>query len=1111
MMSPCRVVDASRLRLLLADDLSEWEKRPLESHLESCAECRAALEALAGPPGWWEEARRFVPPELAPPPSGHPTTDHRPGVANANPAGRNGDTDEDAAAEAFRPATRAAGDLWLDFLAPSEDPQALGRLGSYEVVDVLGRGGMGVVLKAFDPALDRMVALKVLSPALAASGAARHRFAREARAAAAVVHEHVVAIHAVSSWRGLPYLVMQYVAGRSLQERIDHEGPLAVEEILRIGMQAAAGLAAAHAHGLVHRDVKPSNILLENGVERVKLTDFGLARAADDASLTQSGILAGTPQYMAPEQAQGEGMDHRADLFSLGSVLYAMCAGRPPFRAETTMAVIRRVCEQRPRPLRDINPEIPAWLAAIITKLHAKDPAQRFQSATEVAELLGTHLAGLRQGDSGPGLKASAPRPVRSYFWPIAAGILVVMAGLGVAEAGGRGVVSALVGTVLRIITAEGTLSIQVDDPEVKVRVDGEEVVITGTGPQEFRYRPGPHQVVATRGGVPVVEKVVTIHRGDKEIVSISREGTIATGRPVPEAEVGDLPRRNPPVSAPVPARIPGVVWTRTPSEGTETQQLQERIRRLEEQLAQLKAGRAAASASRMPGVSGTAIPPGLAPPGATTPAPGRALPMLPPGGRPHGPGPAASAAAPPGSLALPPAPVAPMIPGNAAPQPGQPNVLAPAGLHAPANAAPCPEPAAPAGAGVSPAATPAPRQPALVTAPAAGAVAELPAVPPGAGGPVLETAPPAATVRPLVAAPAQVGDIRRILTPLPLTDESPASEWSHGVLFSAAFAPEGQELALGARDGSIVVCSLRPRGIRALIQAHPVRVWSVAFSPDGKTLASAAGEWFDNGSTGEVKLWEPATGRERAVLHTDGPTAFTVAFAPDGKTLAAGGRDQEVRLWDVHSGRLIRVMRGHQEPVRSVTFHPDGRTVVSASYDATIRFWDVADGSENRPAITLDSGAANCVAIARDGRTLAANSSAEADQQAPPPADGESVSQPGVNPGEIRLWDWASGKQTRVLRGCRYRILNLALSPDGRLLASGGGLPGTAGEVKLWDIATGKLLADLKGHQTWVECVAFSPDGKTLVSVGGWGDGPGEIKLWDLRARPPRESVQRR
>ena len=190
---------------------------------------------------------------------------------------------------------------------------------------------------------------------------------------------------------------MQYVPGRSLQERLDRRGPLSLPEVLRIGMQTAAGLAAAHAQGLVHRDVKPANILLENGVERVKLTDFGLARAADDASLTQSGVVAGTPQYMAPEQARGEAADHRADLFSLGSVLYAMCAGHPPFRAESPLAVLRRVCDDEPRPLREINPEVPAWLEAIVARLLAKDPAGRFQSAAEVADLLGRRLAHVQQ------------------------------------------------------------------------------------------------------------------------------------------------------------------------------------------------------------------------------------------------------------------------------------------------------------------------------------------------------------------------------------------------------------------------------------------------------------------------------------------------------------------------------------------------------------------------------------------------------------------------------------------------------------------------------------------------------------------------------------------
>jgi len=216
---------------------------------------------------------------------------------------------------------------------------------------------MGVVLKGFDDELNRYVAVKVLAPYYASSAAARKRFAREARAAAAVVHQHVVAIHAVDADAKLPYLVMPWVACESLQERIDQQGPLDIKDILRIGLQAAWGLSAAHAQGLIHRDVKPANILLEKGVDRVFLTDFGLARAIDDATLTHSGVIAGTPQYMSPEQAKGESIDHRSDLFSLGSVLYEMSTGRPPYRAETTMGIIRRVCDSTARPPREVNPD----------------------------------------------------------------------------------------------------------------------------------------------------------------------------------------------------------------------------------------------------------------------------------------------------------------------------------------------------------------------------------------------------------------------------------------------------------------------------------------------------------------------------------------------------------------------------------------------------------------------------------------------------------------------------------------------------------------------------------------------------------------------------------
>src|SRR5262245_59753990 len=183
----------------------------------------------------------------------------------------------------------------LPFLGPPAEPGSLGRLDHYELLEVVGRGATGVVLRARDTKLERVGAPKVLAAPLAASGTARHRFAREARAAAAVRDDHVIAIHAVEDRGPAPYLVMEFIDGCTLEALVRRGGPLEVKDILRIGLQAASGLAAAHKHGLIHRDVKPANILLENGVQRVKLTDFGLARAADDASLTQSGIIAGPP------------------------------------------------------------------------------------------------------------------------------------------------------------------------------------------------------------------------------------------------------------------------------------------------------------------------------------------------------------------------------------------------------------------------------------------------------------------------------------------------------------------------------------------------------------------------------------------------------------------------------------------------------------------------------------------------------------------------------------------------------------------------------------------------------------------------------------------------
>ena len=429
----------------------------------------------------------------------------------------------------------------LSFLEPSEQPGSLGRLAHYDVREVLGSGGFGIVVKAFDEKLHRLVAIKLMLPHLAATSAPRKRFLREARSAAAVRHENVIAIYAVED-QPIPYLVMDFIAGRTLQQRLDATGPLELPDLLRIGRQIASGLAAAHAMGLVHRDIKPANILLEDGFEHVKITDFGLARAADDASITQSGFVAGTPLYMSPEQASGETVDQRTDLFSLGSVLYTMCSGHPPFRAANTMAVLKRVVEDTPRPIREIIPEVPDWVSKLISRLHAKNPADRIDSAQDVADLFGERLAEVQGSGKAPHV-AREPKPdetrpppqksaklARWLRWPrffkrrlaVAAAVLVMVFGcLGLADATG---VTDFHGTVIRLFAPEGTLVVEVEDPAVSVKIDGSDIVITGAGAKEIRLQPGRYSVEASKNGKLLQQKLITVTKnGPRDRYGVSR------------------------------------------------------------------------------------------------------------------------------------------------------------------------------------------------------------------------------------------------------------------------------------------------------------------------------------------------------------------------------------------------------------------------------------------------------------------------------------------------------------------------------------------------------------------------------------------------------------
>jgi serine/threonine protein kinase/Leucine-rich repeat (LRR) protein len=300
----------------------------------------------------------------------------------------------------------------LDFLASPQQSDELGRLGDYRVLKVLGVGGMGMVFKAEDLRLGRAVALKVMRPEVAAKPQSRERFVREARATAALAHDHIVQIHQVGEDRGVPYLAMQYLQGQSLQTVLNRIGKLRPKDVARIGKEVALGLAAAHDKGLIHRDIKPDNIWIEAKTHRVRILDFGLARDVEsDAGLTQTGAILGTPRYMAPEQVSGEDVKYHADLFSLGSMLYHLVSGQPAFQGHNLPSLLYAIVNHDPLPLDQVIEGIDPELSAVISELINKRPSTRPESALSVAKRLSAIELRLRRSGTAAATPPSADSP----------------------------------------------------------------------------------------------------------------------------------------------------------------------------------------------------------------------------------------------------------------------------------------------------------------------------------------------------------------------------------------------------------------------------------------------------------------------------------------------------------------------------------------------------------------------------------------------------------------------------------------------------------------------------------------------------------------------------
>jgi WD40 repeat protein len=1025
------------------------------------------------------------------------------------------------------PAKQAEAGEPLDFLTPSQKPNSLGRLGHYEVLEVVGKGGMGIVLRAFDEKLHRVVAIKVLAPALASSGPARQRFVREAQAAAAVTHDNVIDIHAVEDAGPVPYLVMQFIDGPTLQQKLDRSGPLPVKEILRIGLQVAAGLAAAHSHGLIHRDVKPANILLENCIERVRITDFGLARTVDDASLTQSGVIAGTPAFMSPEQASCEQIDPRSDLFSLGSVLYTLCAGHLPFQASTTVAVLRRVCNATPRPLREVNPEVPDWLEAVIAQLHAKSPTERFQSAAEVAELLGRHLARLQQSAVGDGwrvageITASSPatrhpppatRGSRRRLLGYAAGAALVVASVvayGIfwrahetkAPDGATGEAPqtskprpaltpeelARLPSPLDALKREG-MALPENAPPEMLAVLGElprfrfpqqwnshwmaqssdgrllavpcgpnillfeartgKLLRTLTGPGNEAYRPAfsPDGKRLASGSADFILRVWDVATGREELTLKEHQAWLWSVAFDPEGKRL--------VSADAGGTIK--VWD---ARGQLLNSFQGHTKGVN-QLAFSPDGKRLASAS----LDGTCK--------IWNSADWQEVHSLPSNGKTF----EAVAWSKDGKL---------LAAGDDAQV-----ILWNTDTYEVLHTLDTP------GKGLL-AFTPDGRT--LLTARedctreeghafsrwevATGTKLKSWELPTRGGYAFFHLSTDSRFVFVSRTSPADSG----VRVYDAETGEEQFRPRGHGgAVLNVAISPDGRTLASGSADRTARLWDLSrkdegrrmkdesehgPRPASSFIlhpSSFPFRtlpdhtdsVCSLAFSPDGKLLASG-------GLDGLLLLWETASGQKVHELAGYSPRNSLLAFSPDGTTVAAGGEDGSINFWDVTSGEPRESLRGHTGPVRAVAYSPDGRTLASAGSDKTVRWIDLA----SRRSLQVFQGNTSFthLAFSPDGRTLAAVGDAPEKT--------------------VRLWD-VEAKRERTLAGHSDAVIGVAFHPAGRLLATAS-VDGTA---RLWDIAPGSTKVrtlDL-GAYSQPECLAFSPEGRHLLV----GHGGGQITI---------------